>query len=196
MLEAWFAHTPGIRVVVPSSPADAYGLLRSCIDDPDPCLFVEPIAVLFSPGPPPEHGYRIPLGKANVARTGTDVTVITYGRQVADVLAAAESVKSDISVEVIDLRTIAPYDQETVFASVGKTKRAIVVHEAVKNFGVGAEIAAQINETLFGKLAAPVQRVAGKFAPVPFSRPLETAFLPSKAEIETAIRAVCGKGGK
>ncbi|HKT75053.1 MAG TPA: pyruvate dehydrogenase complex E1 component subunit beta [Steroidobacteraceae bacterium] len=195
MLESWFAHVPGLKVVVPSGPAEAYGLLRSCIDDEDPCIFVEPIMVLFASGPAPQRGSRIPLGKANIVRQGTDVTVITYGKQLQEVMAAADALK-DISVEVIDLRTIAPYDKETVLASVGKTKRAVIVHEAVKDFGVGAEIATQINESLFGKLAAPVHRVAGKFSPVPFARALETAFVPSKAEVEAAIRSACGKGGK
>jgi acetoin:2,6-dichlorophenolindophenol oxidoreductase subunit beta len=194
MLEAWFAHTPGLKVVVPSNPSDAYGLMRSCIEDEDPCIFIEPLAVLFATGPAPDRGGRIALGKANVVRRGEDVTVITYGRQIADALAVAESMKGDISVEVIDLRTVAPYDQETVLASVKRTKRAVVVHEAVKSFGVGAEIAAQLNEMLFGQLEAPVLRVAGKFSPVPFSRPLEAAFLPGKAEISAAIRSLFAAG--
>lgn len=195
MLESWFAHTPGLRVVVPSGPADAYGLLRSCIEAEDPCIFVESIAVLFSSGPAPERGTRIPLGNASIVRAGEDVTVITYGRQVQDVLAVA-GVLDDVSVEVIDLRTVAPYDQETVLTSVRKTRRAVVVHEAVQDFGVGAEIASRIHESLFDQLAAPVRRVGGKFAPVPFARALENAFLPSRAEIEAAIRSVCTAGGR
>jgi pyruvate/2-oxoglutarate/acetoin dehydrogenase E1 component len=195
MLEAWFAHTPGLKVVVPSGPAEAYGLLRSCIDDDDPCIFVEPFAVLFTPGPAPKRGTRIALGKANIVRTGSDVTVITYGRQLQDVLAAADAM-NDIGVEVIDLRTIAPYDEEAVLASVRKTRRAVIVHEAVREFGVGAEIATRINESLFGELAAPVKRIAGKFSPVPFARALESAFLPSKGEIEATVRAICKADGR
>jgi len=192
-LEAWFAHTAGLKVVVPSSPADAYGLLLSCIDDPDPCLFVETIANYWTPGPVPERGVRIPLGKANVLREGKDVTVIGYGRQVGDILQVAEALAQEgKSVEVIDLRTISPLDTATILASVERTGRAVVVHEAVKPFGVGAEIAASIQEALFGRLKAPVKRVAAPFCPVPFSKPLETAFIPGKSEIEAAVRAVLG----
>jgi pyruvate/2-oxoglutarate/acetoin dehydrogenase E1 component len=188
-LEAWFAHTPGLKVVIPSNPADAYGLLRSCVDDPDPCIFVEPLGIYWVPGPAPQRGSFVPLGKANIVRQGSDVTVITYGRQVADVLNVVEKLKDEVSVEVIDLRTISPFDNETILASVSKTGRAIIVHEAVKAFGVGAEIASRINEELFGKLKSAVLRVGGKFSPVPFSQPLESAFMPTPAEIEAALRS-------
>jgi pyruvate dehydrogenase E1 component beta subunit len=188
-LEAWFAHTPGLKVAIPSNPADAYGLLRACIEDPDPCIFVEPLGIYWVPGAPPVRGKSIPLGKARVAREGSDVTVITYGKQVNDVLAVAEKLNNGIEVEVIDLRTIAPYDEETLLASVAKTGRAVIVHEAVKKFGVGAEIASGLTEKLFRKLKSPILRVGGKFCPVPFSQPLESAFMPTAAEIETAIRS-------
>ena len=188
-LEAWFAHTAGIKVIAPSTPADAYGLLLSCIDDEDPCLFIENMTMYWTPGPVPERGVRIQLGKANVARGGKDATVIAYSRQVVDACAAADKLaKEGISVEVIDLRTIAPFDVETVLTSVAKTKRAVIVHEAVKPFGVGAEISSRIHEELFAQLKAPVQRVASAFCPVPFSKPLETAFVPGVPEIEAAIR--------
>ncbi|MEW5713786.1 alpha-ketoacid dehydrogenase subunit beta [Pseudomonas sp. SB113] len=188
-LEAWFAHTAGIKVVAPSTPADAYGLMLSCIEDEDPCLFIENMTMYWTPGPVPERGIRIPLGKANIVREGSDVTVIAYSRQVVDACTAAENLaKEGISVEVIDLRTIAPFDIETVLASVTKTKRAVVVHEAVKPFGVGAEISSRIHEELFSQLKAPVQRVASAFCPVPFSKPLETAFVPGVPQIEAAIR--------
>lgn len=188
-LEAWFAHTAGIKVCVPSSPADAYGLLRTCIDDPDPCIFIETMPFLWTPGPAPIRGEKIPLGKARVVREGDNVTVITYGRQVLDAVAVAEAVADDgVSVEVVDLRTISPMDFDTIVASVGKTGAAVVMHEAVRNFGPGAEIASRIQEALFDKLRAPVLRVGGKFAPVPFSKPLEDAFLPSKADLEAAVR--------
>lgn len=190
-VEAWFAHTAGIKVVAPSSPAEAYGLLLSCIFDDDPCLFIENMPTYYVPGPAPERGVRIPLGKANILREGTDVTVISYGRQVADAVAVAEKLAGEnISAEIVDLRTISPLDTETLLASVAKTGRAVIVHEAVKNFGVGAEVASRINEELFGQLKAPVHRVGAPTAPVPFSKPLETAYLVGQEEIESAIRAV------
>jgi pyruvate/2-oxoglutarate/acetoin dehydrogenase E1 component len=187
-LEAWFAHTPGLKVVIPSNPADAYGLLRSCIDDPDPCIFVETLPSYWTPGPAPMRGTRVPLSKANIVRRGTDVTIICYGRQVADALAVAEKVSNDISVEVLDLRTVAPFDEEAVLTSVSKTGRAVIVHEAVKEFGVGAEVSARICEKAFGRLKAPIARVCGKFSPIPFSQPLEAAFVPSQPDIEAAVR--------
>lgn len=189
-LEAWFAHTAGLKVVIPSNPADAYGLMLSCIADDDPCIFVENLMSLRTArGPIPARGIRIPLGKANVLRSGNDVTVISYSRQVHDAVAVSEKLASEnISVEVIDLRTISPLDMPTLLESVAKTGRALVVHEAVKSFGVGAEIASRLNEELFEKLKSPVRRLGGKFCPVPFSKPLETAFVPSQTDIEAAIR--------
>jgi pyruvate dehydrogenase E1 component beta subunit len=189
-LEAWFAHTAGIKVVIPSTPADAYGLMLSCIEDEDPCMFIECLPLYWTPGPAPERGVKIPLGKAKVVRQGTDVTVITYSKQVHDVSAVAEQLaKEGISVEVIDLRTISPLDTDTLLASVAKTGRAVVVHEATRNFGVGAEISSRIHEALFDKLKAPVGRVGSAFCAVPFSKPLEDAFLPGAKRIEDAIRA-------
>lgn len=190
MLEAWFAHVPGMKVVTASNPADAKGLLLSAIEDDDPTLFIENVAMYAAQGAPPEPGYRVPLGKAAVRRAGTDVTVITYGRPVLAVEKVAEAMAGDgVSVEVIDLRTIAPFDEETILNAVAKTNRAVVVHEAVKAFGAGAEISSRIHEELFGQLKAPVKRVASKYAPVPFSPPLEQAFLYSEAEIADAIRS-------
>tara|TARA_R110000782_G_scaffold184875_1_gene275190 strand:+ start:1712 stop:2716 length:1005 start_codon:yes stop_codon:yes gene_type:complete len=188
-LEAWFAHTPGLKVIIPSNPADAYGLMRSCIEDPDPCIFVEPLGIYWVPGPAPVRDSRVPLGKANIVREGSDVTVITYGKQVGDVLAVIDKM-SGVSVEVIDLRTISPFDEATLLQSVGKTGRAVIVHEAVKKFGVGAEISAFLTEKLFSSLKAPIARVGGKFSPVPFSQPLESAFMPTAKEIEAAIIGV------
>jgi pyruvate dehydrogenase E1 component beta subunit len=188
-LEAWFAHTAGIKVVAPSSPADAYGLMLACIADPDPCLFIENLPMYWNPGPPPEPGVAIPLGKAKVLREGNDVTLISYSRAVHDCAAVAARLADEgVRAEVIDLRTVSPLDEAAIFASVTKTGRAVVVHEAVKRHGVGAEIAARINEEFFGRLKAPVQRVGARFAPVPFAKPLETAFVPQQAEIEAAIR--------
>lgn len=192
-LEAWFAHVAGIKVVAPSCPADAYGLMLSCIEDDDPCLYIENLPSYFRPGEPPVRGQRIALGKAAVEREGSDVTVITYSRQVGDALAVADKLHGEgISVEVVNLRTISPLDTETVLGSAAKTRRAVVVHEAVRNFGVGAEIVARLHEALFGQLSAPVKRVASANCPVPFSNPLETAFVPSQAGIEAAIRETLG----
>lgn len=188
-LEAWFAHTAGMKVVAPSNPADAYGLLLSCIFDDDPCIFIENLPTYWNAGAAPERGTAIPLGRAHIARAGEHVTLISYSRTVQDALAVAEQLAAeDISVEVIDLRTIAPFDTETLLASVARTRRAVVLHEAVKPFGVGAEISSVIHEALFSDLAAPVQRVGSRFSPVPFSKPLETGFVPAHDQIKAAIR--------
>jgi len=192
-LEAWFAHTAGMKVVAPSSPADAYGLMLSCIDDPDPCLFIENMPSYWTPGAEPQPGVAVPLGRANVLRSGTDVTLVSYSRTVHDCMAVAEKLEKDgISVEMIDLRTVSPLDETTLFSSVARTRRAVIVHEAVKRHGVGAEIAARINEEFFGQLAAPVQRIGARYAPVPFAKTLESAFVPQQAEIEAAIRRTLG----
>jgi pyruvate dehydrogenase E1 component beta subunit len=189
--EAWFAHTAGLKVIAPSSPADAKGLLLSCIFDDDPCLFVENMPAYYMSGPVPGPGHRIPLGKANVLREGTDVTVVTYSRIANDVLSVAKKLaKEGISVEVVDLRTISPLDTETICNSVAKTRRAITVHEAVLDFGVGAEISARLHEHLFDQLKRPVLRVAAPNSPVPFSKPLEAAFAPGPSRIEDAIRRI------
>jgi pyruvate/2-oxoglutarate/acetoin dehydrogenase E1 component len=190
MLEAWFAHTAGLKVVVPSNPTDAYGLLTSCIFDENPCIFIEPLGLIRSQGMLPEPGYRVALGSAAVAREGSDVTIVSYGRQVVDCLAAVDPLASEgVRAEVIDLRTISPLDMVTVLASARKTGRVVIVHEAVRNFGVGAELSTRINDALFGKLRAPVQRVCGFDSPIPYSKPLESAFLPNKEKIVAAVRA-------
>lgn len=190
-LEAWFAHTPGLKVVIPSNPTDAYGLLRSCIDDPDPCLFVETLPLYFASGPAPESGARVPLGKAKVVRPGTDATIITYGRHVSDALAVADQLRGEANVEVLDLRTVAPFDEEAVLDSAKRTGRVLIVHEAVKAFGVGAEVSARIVEKAFADLKAPIIRLGGQFCPVPFSKPLETAFVRGQADILAAVRQLC-----
>jgi pyruvate dehydrogenase E1 component beta subunit len=193
-LEAWFAHVGGIKVVAPSNPADAYGLMLSAIDDPDPVLFIENILVGMTPGEAGSRGERIPLGKASIPREGNDITVVTHSRMVIEALSAAAQLEKDtISVEVIDLRTISPWDRETVLASVRRTRRALVIQEAPREFGIGAEIAAEINEALFGELKAPVARLGGEKCPVPFSQPLEAAFAPNAARIGDAIRALVSK---
>jgi pyruvate dehydrogenase E1 component beta subunit len=194
MLEAWFAHTAGLKVVVPSNPTDAYGLLTSCIFDDDPCIFIEPLGLMRSQGMLPRPGHRIPLGKAATVRQGADVTVVSYGRQVGECLAAADCLATEgIGAEVIDLRTVSPLDMQTVLSSARRTGRVVIAHEAVRNCGIGAEVAARINESLFGKLRAPVQRVCGFDSPVPYSKPLESAFLPNKEKIAAAVRATMGE---
>lgn len=188
-LESWFAHTPGIKVVAPSNPNDAYGLMRSAIEDDDPVLFIENIASYWTPGE--VTGEKVPIGKARVAREGGDVTIVAHSLMVAHALEAAAALAEEgIEAEVVDLRTIAPWDKEAVLASVAKTHRAVIVHEAVREFGIGAEIAAEINEQCFGRLNAPVARIGGAFCPVPFSKPLETAFAPSAASIEAGVRGM------
>jgi pyruvate dehydrogenase E1 component beta subunit len=197
-LEAWFAHTAGIKVAAASTPQDAYGLLRSAIDDPDPVILIENMPSYFArhPGSLPESSHRVPLGKAAVQREGADVTVISYARMAEEARAAADmAAEKGVSVEVVDLRTISPWDKQTVLASVRKTGRALVVHEAVKPFGVGAEIAATIGEELHGSLKAPVKRLGGAYAAVPYSKPLETAFAPDRNGILEAILELAAKKG-
>jgi pyruvate dehydrogenase E1 component beta subunit len=189
MLEAWFAHVPGLKVVMASNPADAKGLLLSCIEDDDPCIFIEHTLAYGVSGAVPAPGYRVPLGSANIAREGTDVSVIGYGPAIAHALALADSLQAEgISLEVIDLRTIAPFDRATILGSVAKTRRAVVVHEAVRAFGVGAEISSCIHEELFSVLRAPVGRVGSAYSPVPFSPPLEKAYLFNRTALEAAVR--------
>jgi pyruvate dehydrogenase E1 component beta subunit len=195
-LEAWFAHVGGIKVIAPSNPADAYGLMLSAINDPDPVLFVENLIIGTSGKGSAigTRGARIPIGKASVPREGADVTVVAYSRMVVEALSAAAALEKDgISVEVVDLRTVSPWDRETVLASVAKTRRALVVQEAPREFGIGAEVAAEINEALFEALAAPVGRLGGQKCPVPFSSALEQAFAPNAAGIAGSVKALVGK---
>jgi len=194
-LEAWFAHAAGLKVVAPATAADAYGLMRSAIDDPDPVLVIENMPIYWTPMEPPQRGHRVPIGKARIAAEGNDLTIVTYSGMVHKCLAAMpQMAAAGVSAEIVDLRTISPWDQETVFASVGKTKRCMVVHEAVRPFGAGAEIAAVVSEQFFGSLRAPVGRVAAPFTPVPFAQALESAFVPSPEKIaQAAINLVKAK---
>lgn len=194
-LEGWFAHTAGLKVVAPSTPEDAYGLLRAAIDDPDPVIFIENLISYGNKGAAPLPGHRVPLGKARIALEGSDITVIAYSAMVGRALQAAKTLsEGGISAEVIDLRTISPWDQETVFSSVSKTGRALVVHEAVKPFGPGAEIAATLSSEFFGQLKAPVERIGAPFTPVPFAKSLEDAFIPSPARIAIAAQSLVERG--
>lgn len=190
-LEAWFAHTPGLKVVAPSNPADAKGLLRSAIDDPDPVIYIECGRAYMTQGEVPDEPEFIPLGKAKILREGSDVTIVSYSEIVVRAMAAAEVLAKDgISAEVIDLRTISPWDREAVIASVRKTGRLVVAHEAVRAFGVGAEIAAVVQEELFSTLKAPVKRLGAPFAPVPFAAVLEQAYMVSAEQIAHEARQV------
>jgi acetoin:2,6-dichlorophenolindophenol oxidoreductase subunit beta len=194
-LEAWFAHTAGMKVVAPSNPADAYGLMRAAIDDPDPVLFIENLPTYWLQANMCEPGHKVPLGKASVVKEGSDITIVSYSRTLLEALAAASVIEADgFSVEIIDLRTVSPWDEETVLASTTKTGRLLVVHEAVERHGVGAEIAATVAKTLFGKLKAPVDRLGAPYAPVPFSKPLEDAYAPNAARIAAAAIALCKQG--
>ncbi|MHB8667533.1 MAG: alpha-ketoacid dehydrogenase subunit beta [Burkholderiales bacterium] len=188
-LEAWLAHVPGLKVVVPGNPADAYALLRAAIEDPDPVIFVENKALYSMKGELADAPQPVAIGRARIARSGNDATVAAYGASVAAALQAAAALAAQgIAVEVIDLRSIQPWDEDAVLASVAKTRRLIVAHEAVTAFGVGAEIAARISERAFGELAAPVLRVGADFMPVPFARALEREYLPGAADIAAAVR--------
>jgi pyruvate dehydrogenase E1 component beta subunit len=194
-LEAWFAHTAGMKVVAPSNPADAYGLLRSCIDDPDPCLFIENLPGYWAMGEAAPPNHRVPIGQARIVREGTEVTVISYSRTLTEAISALNLTDAaGISVELIDLRSISPWDEKTVTASAAKTGRVLIVHEAVTKFGVGAEISATLSQTLFGKLKKPVMRLGAPYAPVPFSKPLETAYAPDAERIAGAVKSLVARG--
>jgi pyruvate dehydrogenase E1 component alpha subunit len=188
-LEAWYQHIPGIFVVMPSTPFDAKGLLKTCIRDDNPVMFIEQKLLYGTEGEVPEGEYTVPLGVADVKREGTDITIVAYSRMVLLALEAAEDLaKEGISVEVVDPRTLKPLDAETIIGSVKKTGRAVVVHEGYRTCGVGAEIAAQIMEEAFDYLDAPVLRVAGEDVPIPMSPVLEEAAVPSKTKIVEAIK--------
>lgn len=190
-LEALLMHTPGLKVVYPSTPYDAYGLLGACIADDDPCVFVECTALMAKRGPLPSERFMIPIGVADVKKPGNDLTIISYGRLMSDVLKAAEQLDADgVSAEVIDLRTVAPLDMDTILGSVARTTRALVVHEAVRTCGPGAEIATRIHEELHGQLAGPVKRLTAPDSSVPGSAGLVAAFYPNAATITAAAKAM------
>ena len=192
-LEAWFVHVPGLVVVAPSSPVEAYGLLKSAIRLGDPVLFIEHKRLYTLREELPADAELPQIGKARVARAGTDVTVIAHSAMVRNALEAAEELaRVGISVEVIDLRTLLPLDMTTIAASVSKTHRVVVAHEAVQNGGVGAEIAARIGSELFDELDAPVIRIGCPFSPIPFAPELEKALLPGTASIVQAVRGLPG----
>lgn len=191
--EAWAMHTPGIKVVWPSTAADAVGLLNACLTEQDPCLFVESMKLYYGggKGPVPIADYVIPLGQADIKRLGTDVTICTYGTLVHAALEAANQLDGeDVSVEVVDLRTLVPLDLATVLESVRKTRRLVVAHESVGFCGPGAELAAAVGTELFGVLRSPIQRVAGAYTPVPRAATLEAACRPDAAQLVEAVRRI------
>jgi pyruvate/2-oxoglutarate/acetoin dehydrogenase E1 component len=189
-LEAWFAHIPGLKVVVPATLDDAYALLQSAIDDPNPVIFIENKALYAVKGELSDTPELVPLGKARIARSGGDVTIVSYGAMVHKALVAAETLAGEgIDAEVIDLRTVQPWDEAAVLASLSRTHRLVVAHEAVEAFGVGAEIAARMAQVGFDELDGPIVRVGGAFMPVPFGRTLEVEYMPGAAQIVAAARA-------
>ncbi len=186
-VEAWFVHSPGLKVVMPSTPEDFKGLMKAAIRDDNPVLFFMDMALAFVPGEVPEGEVLIPLGQAAVRREGSDLTLISYAKTVPACLAAAETLaEQGVSAEVIDLRTLKPLDEATILASVRKTGRVIVVHEAGRLCGVGAEVAALVSEQAFEALKAPVLRITGPDAPAPSSYVLEQAFIPQAGAIVAA----------
>jgi len=190
-LEALLCHIPGLKVVHPATPYDMKGLMAACIREDNPTVMIKHKRLLGIQGPVPEERYIVPLGVANVVRSGNDVTIVAWGRMVHEATAVAEKLADDgIQCEVIDPRTLQPLDIDTIVASAKKTNRVVVVHEAVRFGGLGAEVAAQIQEHAFDYLDAPVGRIAAPFSPVPFSPALEQHYIPDAARIEAGIRSV------
>jgi len=192
-LESWLAHVPGLKVVMPSNPADAKGLLKAAIRDDNPVIFIEHRGLYWARGKVPDGDRLVPIGRAAVLREGTQVTLVALANRVGAALAAADELAAGgISTEVIDPRSISPLDIETIVDSVKKTSRMIVVHEAVQQGGIGAEITATVQEHALYYLDAPILRVAAPFAPVPASPSLEKQFLPGQACIVEAVRKLLG----
>jgi pyruvate dehydrogenase E1 component beta subunit len=187
-LESWFIHTPGLKVVAPATPADAYGLLRASIQDDNPVIFLEHKGLYAVKDEVPDEPYVTPIGVADVKREGSDVTLITYSRMLHVALDAAKQLaEQNVSVEVIDLRSLLPLDMDTVLRSVAKTRRAVVLHEAVLTGGLGGELSARINEALFSELLAPVQRVTAPDVPLPANVTLEKYLVPNAEQVKKAI---------
>jgi len=190
-LEAWFVHTPGLKVVVPSEPADVKGLIKSAIRDDDPVMFFQHKKLFAKQGPVPVGDIAIPLGRAAVKRTGKDISLLSYGSGFYLCQDALEELgKLDIDAEIVDLRTLNPLDMDTIAGSITKTHRVVIVHEACLTGGFGAELAARIQDELFDYLDAPVKRVAAKNVPIPFSPTLEDYVLPKISDVIEAARAV------
>jgi pyruvate dehydrogenase E1 component beta subunit len=183
-LEALFYHIPGLKVVMPATPYDAKGLLKSSIRDDDPTIFIEHKLLYMTKGEVPEDDYIVPLGQADIKRSGDDITLISYSYMTLKCLEAAQALAAEgISVEVVDLRTLTPLDKETILESVEKTGRAIVVHEAVKRGGIGGDIASMIMEEAYDDLDGPVMRICGKNTTIPYNLELEKVCVPSTEDI-------------
>jgi len=195
-LEGFYGHFPGLKVVSPATPEDAKGMMLTSIRDPDPVIFLEAGALYGTKGEVQEGDYTVPFGKARIAKEGTDITLIGYGRQVNLLLKVADTLdKSNISAEVIDLRSIRPFDTETLIESVKKTNRAVAVQEQWRWFSVASEVAALIQEFAFDYLDAPVERVSGAEVPAPYAKSLEAAAFPNEQDIiDAARRALYRKG--
>ena len=192
-LEGWFAHVPGLKVVCPATPADAYGLMRAAIDDPDPVVFVENKALYSVKGDLDDDAGAISIGVARIVREGGDATIVTYGAMVSVALAAADALAGEgVAVEVIDLRSLQPWDERAVLASIAKTHHLVVLHEAVEAFGPGAEIVARIADIGFDELDGPIVRVAAPFMPAPFAKSLEAIYRPDARRVIEAVRRAQG----
>jgi pyruvate dehydrogenase E1 component beta subunit len=188
-LEVWFSHVPGLKVVAPSTPADARGMLRTAVYDNNPVLFLENLALYNTKGEVPAGDYTVPFGQAKVTKEGTDLTIISYSRMAAVAMDVARRMEEEdhLSVEVVDIRSLRPLDRETIINSVKKTNRAIVFEEDWRSYGVGAEIAATLQEEAFDYLDAPIKRVASVEVPLPYSKPLERAALTGAKQLVEAI---------
>ena len=188
-IEVWYAHTPGLKVVAPSSPADARGLLKSAVRDDDPVMFIENLALYNTKGEVPEDDYTTEIGRAAVLKEGTDLTLVAYSRMAVVACDVARRLEEEegISVEVVDLRSLRPLDRATIVDSVRKTNRAVVIEEDWLSYGIGAEVAATIQEGAFDFLDAPVRRVAAAEVPLPYAKPLELAALPNANHLLKAI---------
>jgi pyruvate/2-oxoglutarate/acetoin dehydrogenase E1 component len=193
-LEAWFMHTPGLKVVIPSTAYDAKGLMKTALRDGNPVVFIENVKLYATKSQIPDDEYTIPFGQADIKRAGDDVSIVAISAMVQDALRAADDLAQlGIEAEVIDPRTLAPLDVDTIVQSVGKTGRLIVAHKASKTGGVGAEIAQTVAERAFDSLDAPIVRVAAQDVPVPASQPLEAATFPGVPELVAAARRLCGR---
>jgi pyruvate dehydrogenase E1 component beta subunit len=194
--ETFFTHIPGFKVALPATPADAKGLLKSALRDPNPVMFIEHKLLYNTKGEVPDGEYTIPLGKADVKRKGNDLTIVSYSRQLLFALEAAETLAKEhgISAEVIDLRCTVPMDMETIVNSLKKTHRLLITHESHASCGVGAEVAMRVMETAFDELDAPIMRVAGMDLPIHSAKTLEDVVLPQpKAIVQGALRLMKGK---
>jgi pyruvate/2-oxoglutarate/acetoin dehydrogenase E1 component len=193
-LEAWLAHTPGLKVIMPFTAADAKGLLTSAMRDPNPVVFMEDTTLYGRSGPVPQDSVPVPIGKVRVARQGSDITIASWSKMAGVALSAAEQLQNyNIACEVLDLRTLLPLDVPAILQSVGRTGRLIVLHEATRTGGFGAEVAALVAEECFSSLKAPVRRIAAPDIPVPFSPPLERFYIPRVEQVVEAARQLVGR---